>query len=237
MKALILNSGLGRRMGRITDEHPKCMTEIGPGKETILSRQLRQLSNAGIKEIVMTTGYREDLLKGYCASLGYPVNIEFVNNPEYDTTNYIYSIYCARRFLEGDIISLHGDLVFEDMVLEKLLDHRGSAMTVSSAVPIPKKDFKAQIESGHITAVSVDIFNKVIAAQPLYKLDWEDWTVWMAEIVQFCDKGMRNVYAENAFNEISAACQVFPLDVGNMLCAEIDNPEDLEIIKERLLQT
>ena len=55
MKALILNSGLGRRMGVLTSEHPKCMTEIS-GTETILSRQLRLLAAAGIREAVITTG-------------------------------------------------------------------------------------------------------------------------------------------------------------------------------------
>ena len=56
MKALILNSGLGSRMGVLTSEHPKCMTEIST-KETILSRQLRLLAEAGIEEVVITTGY------------------------------------------------------------------------------------------------------------------------------------------------------------------------------------
>ena len=28
MKALILNSGIGKRMGVLTKEHPKCMTEL-----------------------------------------------------------------------------------------------------------------------------------------------------------------------------------------------------------------
>lgn len=46
MKALILNSGLGSRMGVLTSEHPKCMTEIS-AKETIISRQLLQLSAGG----------------------------------------------------------------------------------------------------------------------------------------------------------------------------------------------
>lgn len=55
MKALILNSGLGSRMGVLTSEHPKCMTEIST-KETILSRQLRLLAEAGIEEVVITTG-------------------------------------------------------------------------------------------------------------------------------------------------------------------------------------
>ena len=48
MKALILNSGLGSRMGVLTSEHPKCMTEIS-SHETILSRQLNMIAEAGIQ--------------------------------------------------------------------------------------------------------------------------------------------------------------------------------------------
>ena len=92
MKALILNSGLGHRMGVLTSEHPKCMTEIS-AKETILSRQLRLLSEAGITEVVMTTGYFDSVLVNYCKELGYPIKLTFVNNPLYADTNYIYSIY------------------------------------------------------------------------------------------------------------------------------------------------
>ena len=51
MKALILNSGLGSRMGVLTSEHPKCMTDIS-ATDTILSRQLKQISDAGIKDVV-----------------------------------------------------------------------------------------------------------------------------------------------------------------------------------------
>ena len=64
MKALILNSGMGTRMGVLTSEHPKCMTEIST-KETILSRQLKLLAEAGINEVVITTGYFDKVLIGY----------------------------------------------------------------------------------------------------------------------------------------------------------------------------
>ena len=99
MTALILNSGLGSRMGVLTSEHPKCMTEIS-AHETILSRQLAQLADVGIQEIVITTGYCDGVLMNYCRSLELPVHITFVKNPDYDKTNYIYSIYCAREYLD-----------------------------------------------------------------------------------------------------------------------------------------
>ena len=79
MKALILNSGMGSRMGVLTAEQPKCMTEIS-GKETILSRQLRQLAEAGIDEVVMTTGLFDGILVNYCQSLDLPIRFTFVNN-------------------------------------------------------------------------------------------------------------------------------------------------------------
>ena len=71
MKALILNSGLGHRMGALTKEHPKCMTDIS-STETILSRQLRLLAECGVNEVVMTTGYYNTVLEEYCASANRP---------------------------------------------------------------------------------------------------------------------------------------------------------------------
>ena len=98
MKALILNSGLGHRMGVLTSEHPKCMTEVS-ATDTILSRQLRIIASYGITEVVMTTGYFDEILVNYCKSLNLPLHYTFINNPLYNTTNYIYSIYCAKEYL------------------------------------------------------------------------------------------------------------------------------------------
>ena len=52
MKALILNSGMGTRMGVHTSEHPKCMTEL-LNRETILSRQLTMLLDCGVTDVVI----------------------------------------------------------------------------------------------------------------------------------------------------------------------------------------
>ncbi len=237
MKALILNSGLGTRMGVLTSEQPKCMTEVS-ASETILSRQLSQLAYAGIDEVVMTTGYYDEVLVNYCASLELPLHITFVNNPVYDKTNYIYSIYCAREQLrDDDIILMHGDLVFENTVFDDVYSSQVSCMTVSSSLPLPEKDFKAVIKEGRIDKVGIEFFNSALAAQPLYKLKKDDWSIWLDNIIAFCESGeeqKRKVYAENAFNEVSGRCVIAPLDVKNRLCSEIDNPEDLAVVSSRL---
>ena len=233
MKALILNSGLGHRMGVLTSEHPKCMTEIS-SKETILSRQLQLIAGAGIEEVVMTTGYFDEVLVRYCESLDLPIRFTFVNNPLYDRTNYIYSIYCAKEHLDDDIILMHGDLVFENSVFDAVVTSPGSCMTVSSTLALPEKDFKAVIRDRKVVKVGIEFFENAMAAQPLYKLLKKDWKVWLDRIVAFCEEGNRKCYAENAFNEISGRCSILPLDFKDKLCAEIDTPEDLAVVSEEL---
>ena len=234
MKALILNSGLGRRMGVLTSEHPKCMTEVS-SRDTILSRQLKMIKEAGISEVVMTTGLFDDVLVNYCKSLDLGLNYTFVKNPIYDQTNYIYSMYCARECLTGDdILLMHGDLVYENSVLDKVMESPESCMTVSTTVPLPEKDFKAVLKDGHITKVGIEFFNDAVAAQPLYKLLEKDFKVWLDRIVEFCETDRVKCYAENAFNEVSDVCRIVPLDVKNALCNEIDTPEDLAVISARV---
>ena len=233
MKALILNSGLGSRMGVLTSEHPKCMTEVS-SKETIFSRQLRLIAEAGISEVVITTGYYDSVLVNYCLSLDMPLHFTFVKNPVYDSTNYIYSIYCAREHLDDDIILMHGDLVFETDVFDRVVSSEVSCMTVSSTLPLPEKDFKAVVRDGMVLKVGVDLFTDAMEAQALYHLKKQDWQVWLQKIIEFCESGNTKVYAENALNSLDGAAHIHALDVENMLCAEIDNPEDLAVVTAKL---
>lgn len=233
MKTLILNSGLGSRMGVLTAEYPKCMTEISVS-ETILSRQLKLIADSGIEEVVITTGYYDSVLVNYCNSLNLPLHFTFVKNPIYDQTNYIYSIYCAREYLDDDIILMHGDLVFENEVFDRVLASPISCMTVSSTLPLPEKDFKAQVRDGKVMAVGVDIINEAIGAQALYKIKKDVWKIWLDKIVEYCEAGNTKVYAEDALNALNGAANISALDIGNLLCSEIDNPEDLAVVSAKL---
>ncbi len=82
--------------------------------------------------------------------------------------------------------------------------------------------------------VGVDIFNDAMEAQALYKLNRADWKVWLDKITEFCEAGNSKVYAENALNELNGAANISALDVKNLLCSEIDNPEDLAVVTDKL---
>ena len=237
MTALILNSGMGTRMGELTASAPKCMTALTDG-ETIVSRQLRQLRQAGIRRVVMTVGAFADVLRSHLAASAPDMEIIFAGNPDYAQTNYIYSIYCAREFLrDDDILLLHGDLVFEDAVLGIVTGQQQSVMTVSRTAPLPQKDFKAVLEDGRIRAVGVEFFENAAAAQPMYRFRSEDWKIWLEEIIRFCESGdlsQRRCYAEAALNHVLYRMTLRAQDVGKLLCAEVDTPSDLESVRAQL---
>ena len=227
MIALLLNSGLGSRMGDETKEHPKCLTTISDS-ETIISWQVKLLERVGITEAVVTTGHLSDMLEAYLRSLDTPIRFHFVHNSRYRETNYIYSMYLARDLLAGqDVLSLHGDLVMHPAVMEKLAASPVSAVTVDTTLPLPEKDFKGRIRDGRLMEVGVNVFGPdCLELQPAYRFLARDFTRWMQEIERFVEAGNDRVYAENAFNAAWEDIPVYPLDVQGLLCAEIDNQED-----------
>lgn len=234
MKALILNSGQGTRMGDKTKHHPKCMTDIGDG-QTIISRQLRLLKDAGVSDVLITTGPFEDKLIEHIELLEIGLNVEYVNNPLYQTTNYIYSIYCARELLNDEILLLHGDLVFDEQVLADVLSFGKSNVVIDAGIELPQKDFKAKLKNNKVVKIGIEFFgDDCTACQPLYYFDESDWEKWLGEIIDFCEKDIRKVYAENALNNILEEIILYPNDAKGRLCTEIDTPEDLRHIKSNL---
>ncbi len=236
MKALILNSGIGKRMVHLTRNNPKCLVELS-NNDTILSRQLRMLENNGIVDIVMTTGPYKDVLTEYVTEKFPNLNVEYFFNPDFDSTNYIYSIYLARKKLHDDILLLHGDMVFDEKVLQSLLDNpEKNLVLVNREAETSEKDFKGRINNEIVVEIGVNIFGEdCYTLMPVYKLKESKFAVWLNEIEKFVANQNLSVYAENAFNAVSDRINLKPCYYSNILCMEVDTPEDLEIVKQKLL--
>ncbi len=113
MKAIILAAGRGSRMKTMTDAKPKCLVELHG--EALLDHQLRSLRAAGIKEIVIVTGYRADMLRGRA-------DAEF-HNPRWAETNMVASLASASKWLEETpcIIS-YSDIFFDPSAVTSLME-------------------------------------------------------------------------------------------------------------------
>ncbi len=223
-------------MGELTSNRPKCLVEIGAG-ETILGRQLKILSGLGLEDILITTGPFEDQIRDYAASRPEKVQVSLVNNPAYEVTNYIYSLVLAGEqmggFIPEEIILLHGDLVFDAVVVEKLLaDGNKNAVLTNPHVTLPEKDFKAELENGLVKKIGVDVFGaNCVFLIPFYRLSGEAFRAWLAEMERFRERGDLKVYAENALNNLLPELNLHPVELKGEFCMEIDDRDDLEKAK------
>lgn len=226
MKAIIFNSGYGNRMGEFTKNNHKSMAPLKNG-ETIFHRQIRILSEEGVKDFIITTGPFEDQLKAVAAEFP-ELNFTFVRNEIYLRTNYIYSMYLARKHIDDDMLFLHGDLVFSRKLVHDVL-HCGeeNTATVNFKKALPEKDFKGRVHDGKVLEVSIQIFDEdCYAFQPFYKLSKATASAWVGKVVEFIHDGQDKCYAENAMNEIFPALNVRAFDYDGYYIDEIDNLED-----------
>ena len=226
MKAVIFNSGLGNRMGDFTKNNHKSMARLKDG-ETIFHRQLRMLSAEGITDFIITTGPFEDQLKAEAADFPH-LNFTFVRNEIYDQTNYIYSMYLAREFMNDDLVFLHGDLVFNRKLVHDVLNCADKCCaTVNFKKALPEKDFKGRVQDGKVLEVSIHIFDEdCYAFQPFYKMDKATASAWIGKVSQFITEGQNKCYAENALNEIFPALNIRAFSYEDYYIDEIDNLDD-----------
>lgn len=238
MKALIFNSGIGKRMEELTAHCPKSMVHLY-NDETIFERQIRLLQEAGIKEVVVTTGPYPEMLKEICAKPCYSnMHFEFPHNEIYDASNYIYSMYKARDLLNDDILMMHGDLVFDRALIPSLLKNRKpNTCLINKYKPLPEKDFKGRIIDDELREVGINIFDKnCFAFQPLYKLSKKVMKVWLDNVIKFVENNNINVYAENALNEVSEGLGIRPVSYANHFIDEVDNKDDLARVNKEIEQ-
>lgn len=232
MKAIILNSGVGSRLKEYTANNPKSMVQIS-SEDTIFSKALNILKKYDIDEFIITTGYLDNILKKYILENFPDLKFTFVHNSEYDSTNYIKSIDNINDF-EEDTLLLHGDLVFDEEVLQQVISSDDSCVVVDSSIDIPEKDFKAKIVDNKVTKISVTYFGEdAYSCQPLYKLKSDDWLTWKNKIHEYCENNNTNVYAEEALNELlDEEIKLNAMDIKGYYCSEIDTVEDLENYKK-----
>ncbi|MBD5436030.1 MAG: phosphocholine cytidylyltransferase family protein [Treponema sp.] len=137
MQALILAAGMGKRLGNLIQDGTKCMLRVN-GK-SLIERTIEQLVANKISRLVIVTGCKSNVLKNFIASkfdtnnLG-EMEIEYIENPDYATTNNIYSLYLAREELKkSDTILIESDLIFRQTLFPALIESPYKNVAVVSA--------------------------------------------------------------------------------------------------------
>ncbi|MBU5314789.1 phosphocholine cytidylyltransferase family protein [Clostridium bornimense] len=230
MQAIILNSGKGTRLGKLTKDKPKCLVKINE-VDTILDRQIQILNKYGIDNILITTGYKKDILEDYIDKKDY--NVDLVFNELFETTNYIYSLYKVREFIKDDVILLHGDMVFHESILKRILEGKENLVVVRKDGQLSSKDFKCEILNSNVMKIAVNLYTeKSKNCFPIYKFNKESFEVWIKGIEDSVRKNNVTIYAEEILNNLleKGDIKLNPLYIKDEICTEVDDEEDYNYI-------
>ena len=230
---------MGKRLGEFTKENTKCMVRMNG--ECIIDRLLKQLSHIQLERVVIVVGYEgnkliEHIGDRYSDSL----KIEYIENSIYDKTNNIYSLALAKEQLqEDDTLLIESDLVFEDAMLELLVDN-----------PQPNLALVAKYESWMDgTVVCIDDENNIVNFVPkaafcfddvdryyktvnIYKFSKEFSRTKYVPFLEAYTKAVgNNEYYENVLRVITFlnSRELKALPIGNEKWYEIDDKQDLDI--------
>ena len=120
MQALMLAAGMGKRLAKYTKNNTKCMVEVAGQK--LIDHAINAIKKAGIKRFVIVLGYKGENLKNYILSRNdKDLELVFIENEVFDTTNNIYSFYLAKDELnKDDTILLESDIIFDEDLIKDI---------------------------------------------------------------------------------------------------------------------
>ena len=245
MQAIILAAGMGSRLKELTSDHTKGMVEVNG--ISMMERMLRQLDEKNLNKIVVVVGYKADDFIDYIDALNIKTKIEYVNNEIYDTTNNIYSLYLAKDYLvNDDTLLFESDLIFEDKVLDKLIDHPYPSLALVDK-------YEAWMDG---TVVKLDEDNNIIDFLGKAEFDFNDINEYYktVNIYKFSQEFSQdkyvpfleayrlamgdNEYYERVLKIIAGlenpGIKALPLD--NDMWYEIDDKQDLDIAESMFAQ-
>lgn len=121
MKALILAAGMGRRMRPLTESTHKTLLPIAG--TTILDRLLGSLRSCGVREVWIVTGYRADDIEAAVGERFGDLDVRYVHNDRYETTNNVFSMALALESIDidDDILLIESDLIVDHRVMEQIV--------------------------------------------------------------------------------------------------------------------
>lgn len=123
MQAVILAAGMGMRLRPLTQRVPKGLLEVG-GK-ALLARSLESLGASGVNEAVVVVGFMGETIRRQFGERLAGVSLRYLDNPRFETTGSMYSLSLARPWLDGPILLLESDLLYERRAIETMIARKG----------------------------------------------------------------------------------------------------------------
>jgi len=237
MRFVVLAAGVGSRLRPLTDDRPKCMVEVNG--RSIIDRLLIQAEKTGrFQEAVVVTGYLPEQMEQFVNLWEgkHQLPVRIVHNAQYETTNNGYSLWCARQWLTDGFVLCDGDVVVDDIVIERIANTDQSALAIDAASRLDEEAMKFQLDASRrivALAKTISVANGEGESIGLCHIRGEDATSVVEQLDKLVREGELQEYYERAFQElIREQGDLYVVDVGDCRWVEIDNHADLQKAKD-----
>jgi len=231
MKAVILAAGCATRLRPHSDDTPKTLLPVGG--VPILRRTITSLLRCGIDQFVIGTGYLEHMVREAVASWFPGLDVTYVYNQDFKTTNNAYSLWLTRPHVDGHaFMLLDGDVVFDLAVAEEMVARGPDCLAVRSVGELGLEEVKVMadkedrvlaigkhvpVRSAMGESVGIELFSGA-SSKRLYG----------ALHQRVIEQGLVHEWYEAAFQQIiDEGSTLYGVDIGSMYATEIDTIEDL----------
>jgi len=230
MKAIILSAGQGSRLGHLVDERPKCLIEFSG--RTLLDRQLDTLEANGVQEVVVVTGFHDELVNQAVARRTGGLSVRTIFNPFYKVADNTGSLYMAREELSGDCLVWNGDTLVSRTLMAKVVgnDRSGICVTIDRKPGYDADDMKVVEEGGRLKEIGKRIKSGV-NAESIGLLAFRGGGA--AQFREAIERAMRTsegttIWYLRVIHQIAQRADVWTLDIQGEEWGEVDFPEDVE---------
>ena len=231
MTYIILAAGKGYMLKPLTLKYVKTSYKLDINTSVIqnLVIQIRKYDKNA--EIVVVVGYLADNVKNELIDM----NVKFIENPFYEITNTISSLWFARNYLERENVSIvHGDVVFSDKIINQYLctvtDY--PYVVVDSSL-VKHGVYNVAIEDDKVVVMSEKLEKFTAKYSCLTKLDAVSSRLLKEQLNNMIYNNMYDQYFENVLVQMIMFhdFQLFYKDIAGEEWVEINDVNDLIVAR------
>ena len=231
MIGVILAAGMAKRLRPLTDEKPKCLLEVG-GK-TLLQRTVDAMISAGVKEFVVVTGYRAEMIREFL-TVNYQLSIiNYIDNVDFEHNNNIFSLWLAMQKLHGqEVLLMDSDILCDPEAVHRVARKTNPALAMQQH-ELGEEEMKIVVdEAGRITEISktcspADAIGESVGIEKMTPAYTE--AIYQELRKMILDEGQIDIFYERAFERLIPQGHTFEVvDTTDLFSYELDTPEDLE---------
>ena len=222
---------MAKRLRPLTDEKPKCLLEVG-GK-TLLQRTVDAMISAGVKEFVVVTGYRAEMIREFL-TVNYQLSIiNYIDNVDFEHNNNIFSLWLAMQKLHGqEVLLMDSDILCDPEAVRRVARKTNPALAMQQH-ELGEEEMKIVVdEAGRITEISktcspADAIGESVGIEKMTPAYTE--AIYQELRKMILDEGLIDIFYERAFERLIPQGHTFEVvDTTDLFSYELDTPEDLE---------